>query len=99
MTEVSLSEAGDGRWALSGDLDFTTVPQVWPALEQILGRGQPVRLSLDRVGHTNSAGLVMLIEALDVARRAGSALSLVDIPAELRDLARMSSCEELITTA
>ena len=98
MSEASLSEAGDGRWALTGNLDFTTVPQVWPALERVLGRGQPVSLSLGRVGHTNSAGLVMLIEALDVAQRAGSSLSLVDIPAELHDLARMSSCEDLITT-
>ena len=99
MTKTSLSEAGDGHWSLAGDLDFTTVPQVWPALEQVLGRGRPVSLSLARVGHANSAGLVMLIEALDVARRVGLELSLLDIPSELHDLARMSSCEDLITTA
>ena len=99
MTEASLSEAGDGRWALSGDLDFATVPQVWPALEQVLGRGQRVSLSLGQVGHTNSAGLVLLLEAFDVARRAGGTLSLSDVPAELLDLARMSSCEELISAA
>ena len=98
MSEASLSGDGEGRWVLIGDLDFATVPQVWPALEQILGRGQSVSLSLDRVGHTNSAGLVLLIEALDVARCAGTRLSLVDIPAELLDLARMSSCEDLIAT-
>ena len=99
MSEASLSEAGDGRWDLAGELTFTTVPQVWPALERVLGRGQPVSLSLGRIGHANSAGLVLLLEALDVARRAGSTLSLIDIPAELLDLARMSSCEDLIAAA
>ena len=72
MNEASLSESGDGRWILAGNLDFATVPQVWPALERVLGLGQPVKLSLGQVDHANSAGLVLLIEALDVARRAPS---------------------------
>lgn len=99
MNEASLSESEDGRWVLAGDLDFATVPQVWPALERVLGLGQPIKLSLGQVEHANSAGLVLLIEALDVARRSGSTLSLVDIPGDLLDLARMSSCEALITNA
>ena len=37
MNEASLSESGDGRWILAGNLDFATVPQVWPALERVLG--------------------------------------------------------------
>jgi phospholipid transport system transporter-binding protein len=99
VNEASLSESGDGRWILAGNLDFATVPQVWPALERVLGLGQPVKLSLGQVDHANSAGLVLLIEALDVARRSGSTLSLADIPGDLLDLARMSSCEALITAA
>ena len=40
-----------------------------------------------------------LIEALDVARDVKCSLSLVDMPAELLDLARLCGCEQLIAPA
>lgn len=97
MTGAALTADGDKRWVLSGVLDFSTVPATWQALEQLLTAGDAVTLSLADVTRSNSAGLVMLIEARDVARRAACRLSLVDIPRELLDLASMSQCETLIT--
>lgn len=96
MTEAGLSAVGDGRWRLSGVLDFTTVPDVWPDLARLLDDEDAVLLSLDRVGHANTAGLVMLIEALDQAAKNGCRLVFEDLPAELLDLARMSRCESLL---
>lgn len=96
MSEARLTQAADGRWVLGGQLDFSSVPEVWPTLEQQLRQGRPVTLSLRDVERANSAGLVLLIEALDVARRVDCTLSLVDIPEELIHLARMSSCDDLI---
>jgi ABC-type transporter Mla MlaB component len=39
----------------------------------------------------------LLVEARDLARQTGCDLRLVDLPAELVDLARMSQCEALIS--
>lgn len=97
MSEAALSASGAGRWVLSGVLDFSTVPGVWPALERLLKKGGALTVSLARVSQTNSAGLVMLVEARDLARRMGCQLDLVDLPAALLDLARMSRCESLIS--
>jgi len=96
VNEAGLERGADGRVRLSGDLDFTTVPVIWPELESLLRDGSAIELSLAGVDHTNSAALAMLIEALAVAKRNGGRLVLADIPAELLDLARMSSCEELV---
>lgn len=96
MSEATLSEAGTGRWTLGGVLDFSTVPGVWPRLERLLGAGGALKLSLAKVTQINSAGLVLLVEARDLARRRGCRLDLVDLPPALMDLARMSSCENLI---
>lgn len=96
MSGASLTDAGGGRWVLGGALDFSSVPQVWPSLEALLGKAGELAVSLSDVDHTNSAGLVMLIEALDVAKDAGCALSLVDMPSEMLDLARLCGCEHLI---
>lgn len=96
MTTARLTPDGDGRWALGGALDFASVPDVWPSFARLLRDGGQLEISLAGVERTNSAGLVMLVEARDLARDNGCSLKLVDLPAELLDLARMSRCEALI---
>ena len=68
MSEAQLTAAGDSRFELSGTLDFASVPQIWPALDAALRDGATLTLALGGVERANSAGLVLLIEALDVAR-------------------------------
>ena len=62
-----------------------------------LRTGGRMTLSLAETEHANSAGLVLLLEALDVARRNACELQLTDVPDDLMDLARMSQCEHLIS--
>ena len=97
MTAATLTVGGEGRGELAGDLDFSSVPEIWPAVQKFLASGDALTLSLARVGRANSAGLVMLMEALDLARSKSGRLRLSDIPEELLDLARMSGCDELLS--
>jgi phospholipid transport system transporter-binding protein len=99
VSGVELAAAGEGRWRLAGELDFASVAEVWPRLDAQLTRGGRVTLSLDGVSRSNSAGLVLLVEALDVARQRGCRLAFADIPAGLLDLARMSRCDALLGDA
>ncbi len=96
MSGASLGPAGEAGWALSGMLNFDSVPTLWPQLEPLLRRDTQLTVSLADVERSNSAGLVLLLEARDLARRRRCRLRLVDIPPELLDLARMSRCERLI---
>ncbi|MCB1787831.1 MAG: STAS domain-containing protein [Chromatiaceae bacterium] len=96
MSGATLKQAGRGRWKLSGVLDFNSVPAIWPALEKLVSAGGRMTLSLAGIRQTNSAGLVLLVEARDVAQRTHCHLHLTDLPAELLDLARMSRCEGLL---
>ena len=93
---ASLTAAGDGRWRLAGDLDFATVQGVWAQLAPLVEQRHELSLSLEGVGHTNSAALALLIEALDHARRHGCRLQFSDLPGDLLDLARMSRCDGLL---
>ena len=97
MTAATLTVVSEGRGELAGDLDFSSVPEVWPALQRLLTSDDALTLSLAQVGRANSAGLVMLMEALDLARTRRARLRLSDIPEKLLDLARMSGCEGLLT--
>ena len=97
MGEATLTAAGEDRWQLSGVLDFTSVPDIWPGLRRLLKGPGPLVLSLDQVQRANSAGLVLLLEARDQADRNGCRLELENLPEDLLDLARMSQCEPLLT--
>ncbi|MGB5450744.1 MAG: STAS domain-containing protein [Sedimenticolaceae bacterium] len=96
MNDAALTPSGDGSWVLGGVLDFSSVPKIWSGLEKLLNEGADLRLSLADVSQANSAGLVMLVEARDLARRNRCRLQLTDLPPGLLALARMSRCEELI---
>jgi len=96
VSDASLTESGDAHWELSGVLDFASVPGIWPRLEGLVQAGGDLTLSLSGVEQANSAGLVLLVEARDLARRVGCRLQLTDVPGDLMDLARMSRCERLV---
>ena len=98
MTAATLTVVAEGQGELAGDLDFSSVPEIWPAVQKLLASNDTLTLSLAQVGRANSAGLVMLMEALDLARTRRARLQLSDIPEELVDLARMSGCEGLLTS-
>ncbi|MFM1892552.1 MAG: hypothetical protein RLZ44_1629 [Pseudomonadota bacterium] len=96
MTAVTLDAAGEGRWLLTGDLDFATVPQAWTLLRPLLERSGRVTLSLEKVGRANSAALGLLLEGLAHARANGCELRLQSLPQGLLDLAQVSNIEHLI---
>lgn len=93
---TELQATGRGRWAVKGPLDFAAVPHIWGELAELISSGDPVTLSLGSVESANSAGLVLLLEARDLARKSGCRLSLVDVPPALNALASVSQAEGLI---
>jgi phospholipid transport system transporter-binding protein len=94
---AQLTAPAAGEWLITGALDFSSVPLVWPELAQVITDNDRVSLSLGEVQRANSAGMVMLLEARDLARQTGCELVIAEIPSELVDLASMSQCEQLIT--
>ena len=96
MSNASLVNDDEGECRLSGDIDFFSVPRVWPKLAGVIERRHELSVSLADVEHANSAALAMLIEALDHGRRHGCLISFKSIPSALLDLAAMSGCDDLL---
>jgi phospholipid transport system transporter-binding protein len=91
---VALSPAGSGRWSLSGELDFDSVPGAWELLRPLIADEPEVSLSLAGVRRANSAALGLLLEAEALARRSGCRMVLRDVPERLRDLAAVSNLDD-----
>ena len=96
MADASLTQAGEGEARLSGVLDFSTVPGLWLELRGLIGEGSALDLSLSGVTSSNSAGLALLVEALQKASSGACKLRFQDVPQDLVDLAELSNLGGLL---
>ena len=96
MSAATITPLGEGRFGVSGVLDFSTVAALLPQGLTAFADASRVELDLAGVTRANSAGLVLLLEWLDHARRRGQSLRLAHLPASLADIARISNCLTLL---
>ncbi len=96
MATASLSEPAQGRVELSGELDFSSVPKIWPQLQRLIQQEPQLELSLAEVSSSNSAALALLLEAVQAAGSVNKSLVLQDLPADLMDLAVLSNLDDIL---
>jgi len=96
MAEASISDNGNGRLAIHGELSFASVPGVW-AQWQALGGGQAgLDIDLSDVQRSDSAGLALLVECLRQAQQTGKSIRFFNIPTQMLAMARVSSLDQVL---
>ncbi len=95
----SFETVGEGRYRVSGELSFETVPDVWRQSQSALGDVAESVIDLAGVTQADSAGLALVIEWLRWARSKGKRLRFVAVPDGLMSLARISEVEEFLDAA
>lgn len=97
MNGVELEVAGGGQSRLSGPLTFETVPQLFQQGRRLFAdRGGNVELDLAAVERSDSAGLALLVSWVRLARQQGGAISFLNVPEQLRGLARLGGVEQIL---
>jgi len=95
--EAAGSQDGAALFRVTGVLDFDSVPAAYrESLAKLDTQGDLV-LDLSGVTRANSAGLALLIEWRRLAQRPGRSISVRNAPAALRNLARISELEALLS--
>jgi phospholipid transport system transporter-binding protein len=88
----------DGEPArVNGVLHFTTVTALLRSGSEAIANGRAAVIDLAGVKDSDSSGLALLIEWLSIARAERKSLRYENIPVQLRQLARLSDVEELLT--
>ncbi len=93
---LKLSAQGSNHWLLNGNLDLESVPVLWEQLSNLISVAGPLTISLKGVHQSSSAGLAVLLQALQVARKYHCDLEFEQIPDDLVALARMSNVLPLL---
>jgi phospholipid transport system transporter-binding protein len=96
VSGAELVELGEGRFGVSGVLDFATVGGLLSQGLAAFGGNPRVELDLQGVTRSNSAALALLLEWLDLGRSQGFELHFVNLPESLLAIARMSNVEDLL---
>ena len=81
---------------LRGQLGFAGVPGILASGRQLFPASGDVRLDLGGLDGVNSAGLALLLEWQHEFKRSGREMKLLNIPATLVNIARVSELEPIL---
>ena len=96
--EQPIVKQGDGRFIISGRLEFSTAAQLARQGHELFrGEGDALVLDLSGVTRTDSAGLSLLIEWRRGAEQRKQLLSFSNIPQQLLEIAEVSGVSQLIS--
>lgn len=97
MTHFRVNSRSENRYALQGELTFSTVSEALRiTLPLFTKRQNGLRFDLDGIGRTDSAGVALLIEWIQEARKAHIDIVFARIPARLWAMLEVSGVKEVI---
>lgn len=94
-----LAPAGEGRFALSGDVGFEDAARLLAEGDEVFAGLGEIEIDLAQVTRSDSAGLALLLEWVLSAREAGRRLRYRNVPPAIASLAGMSDVAELLEPA
>ncbi|WP_206609501.1 STAS domain-containing protein [Thiohalobacter thiocyanaticus] len=99
MSQARIRPEGDARLRVEGDLSFYSVPALQEQAAPLFAAAAELDVDLSGVERADSAGLALLIEWMREARRLDKPLRLLNMPAQMLDIARVSSLDEILPLA
>ncbi|HEY4212336.1 MAG TPA: STAS domain-containing protein [Steroidobacteraceae bacterium] len=97
VAQTSVVESGPGHLTVRGPLTFATARRAREeGLKLLASSGNAVEVDCSGVTVSDSAGLMVLLDWISNAKRAGKALKLVNLPEPILAVAKISNVEELL---
>ncbi len=93
MSNVRLENLAAGKYRVSGQLTFDTVPDVSSTGSIALVEGAEIEVDLGSVARADSAGLALLVEWQSEARSRGAHVRFLNLPQQLQALIRVAGLE------
>jgi phospholipid transport system transporter-binding protein len=93
---AGLEQVETGRYRLYGELDLSTIRELSLAGAKLFAVLPRCDIDLAEVKHSSSAGLALLIEWMKFARARECDLNLINLPAQLQRMARLSGLERVL---
>ena len=93
LARLEVTETG---WRIVGDMNFASVPVLLVQGRNLLQHHADIEIDLIEVDHVDSAGLVLMLEWIDISREAGGSISFLNIPDDMVNMSRLCNVEDLL---
>ena len=97
MSDFVLEDLGEGRFALSGDVNFDTAERILKASETPFDEHTQIEIDLSSVDDSDSAGLALLLEWITWANHTVREIRFQNIPERILAIARTTEVDGLLT--
>lgn len=97
MSEFTIEDLGDGKFAVSGDVTFDTAEKILKAAEAAFEDHTQLDIDLAGVTASDSAGLALLLEWVTWANHSVREISFENIPDKILAIAKTTEVEPLLT--
>lgn len=95
-TEYQFDALGGGRFTISGVLGFSTVADILEDSKELFEDYSVIKVDFSGVTESDSAGLALLLEWVNWAKHYVREIRYLNIPAQIRAIARISEVDELL---
>ncbi len=97
MSDYTLDDLGEGRFALSGEMTFDTAEQILRESEEPFEEHTQLEIDLSGVTQSDSAGLALLLEWVTWANHTVREIRFVALPERVLDIAKTTEVEKLLS--
>lgn len=96
--QPKINISGNGEFAIEGILNNQTVPVISQQLVKLIPsvEGKSVILDLSLVSHSDSAGVALLVEVMQLAKSAELTLLFANLPKQMKDIAGLSGLLDIL---
>lgn len=96
MSDFELSDLGEGRFALKGEMSFVTAERILAASEEPFEQHTRIEVDLSGVQKTDSAGLALLLEWITWANHTVREIRFIEMPERVLAIAKTTEVDQLL---
>ncbi len=96
--QTKITQKNHGEYAIEGELNMQTVPEVSKQLPEFVKQvdGNDFTLDLALVSRSDSAGVALMVEVMQLTKSANLSLHLSNLPQQMRDIADVSGLLDIL---
>ena len=96
--QPTINTSENGYYAIEGELNNQTVPEVSQQLMKLISSvsGKNITLDLALVSRSDSAGVALLVEAMQLTKSANLTLLFINLPQQMQDIAGLSGLMDIL---
>lgn len=91
---AEIKEVSDGKFVLSGNLNYETVPLLWKTSQELFASKNSLSIDLTGVQQSNSAALALLLEWMKLIDSNGNSIEFLNLPEQLREIAQLCGLDQ-----